>query len=588
MPSKQARHLADATLASCDDLILKPSEKYSMKRISRTFYAARELIVSIVLLATTVGAWAAADEEGFIFRDVGDKMGIFPHMAGIRGHAAAWGDVDNNGWPDLFVGTFHDAGSKPGMLLRNQEGMFWLDKQKHLRTTGIGSGALFLDLNNDGWMDLYVSTCATSSAGVRSNPSQLFRNDGGGTFTDVSAQSGACPAGYAGRGVATLDFDGDGLLDFVTCEQYYSSNVETGPVLYHNLGGFRFENVSEAVGLPLGLGGLGVAAGDVNNDGWPDLFLTHGGGEHRLMLNDGNGRFHETSGARDMFRWQIKGEDDTPAGVCITDVNRDGLADIVIGNHFKSPWKTAAPVRLYLNRGVIKDVPTFEDISEAVGITPLEMKAPHVEIQDFDNDGWPDIYVSVIKFRDGQPYPVIFRNLGVRDGLPRFREDAWSVNDFPTPEDKAIRRSGTLFDKILEEKKIIYMAPGPSADFNRDGKLDLFLASWWIESPSLLLQNETAGGNWLDVRIEGTDGVNRMGIGARVHLYPAGKLSDRAALLGCREIAAGYGYCSGQEAIAHFGLGKQQVVDVEIILPHGKGKLTRRNIQANQRVTIGL
>src|SRR5678815_2213201 len=121
---------------------------------------------------------------------------------------------------------------------------------------------------------------------------------------------------------------------------------------------------------------------------------------------------------------------------------------------------------------------------------------------------------------------------------------------------------------IRDRKKIIYMAAGPSCDFDRDGKLDLFLANWWIESRSLLLRNETPGGHWLDVRVEGRKGVNRMGIGARVKVYPAGQLADPKALLGAGEIRAGYGYCSGQEAVAHFGLGRVESMDVEVILPH--------------------
>ena len=109
---------------------------------------------------------------------------------------------------------------------------------------------------------------------------------------------------------------------------------------------------------------------------------------------------------------------------------------------------------------------------------------------------------------------------------------------------------------------------------------------WWIESRSLLLKNETPGGNWLQVRVEGKNGVNRMGIGSRVSIYPAGKLGQAADLLGMREIAIGYGYCSGQEAIAHFGLGQTAAVDVEVVLPHGKGKIVQRNVKGNQRIVV--
>jgi hypothetical protein len=244
-------------------------------------------------------------------------------------------------------------------------------------------------------------------------------------------------------------------------------------------------------------------------------------------------------------------------------------------------------VRLYLNRGVRDGVPAFEDVTDRAGLGPVPMKAPHVELQDLDNDGWPDLYASVVKFAGGRPYPLVYKHLGLAaGGLPRFREDALGVNDFPTEEDKAIRRSGPAFEKMLRDGKIIYTAPGPSGDFDNDGRLDLFLPSWWTEARSLLLRNETPGGHWLDVRVLGGGGVNRMGVGAVVRVYPAGRLGDAAALLGAREIATGYGYASAQPAVAHFGLGDQQSVDVEVTLPHGKGTLTRKGVRANQRLVF--
>src|SRR5262249_17790576 len=133
----------------------------------------------------------------------------------------------------------------------------------------------------------------------------------------------------------------------------------------------------------------------------------------------------------------------------------------------------------------------------------------------------------------------------------------------------------------------VYAAAAPCADFDRDGRMDIFLANWWVESPSLLLRNETPGGHWLQVQVRGGDGVNRMGVGAKVRVYPAGKLGEAAALLGCREIAGGYGWGSGQEAGAHFGLGKEESVDLEVTLPHGKGTRVRKDLRADQRITVG-
>src|SRR5262249_16299198 len=143
---------------------------------------------------------------------VGDEVGAFPDLGGIRGHGAAWGDVDGGGFPSLYVGTFHNQGSKPGMLLRNTRGKFHADEQDVFKVSASGSGALFVDLTNSGRLDLYVSNNAHGKEGVTAAPSVLLRNDGG-TFRDVSRDSGACPPGVQGRSVAALDFDGDGLLD---------------------------------------------------------------------------------------------------------------------------------------------------------------------------------------------------------------------------------------------------------------------------------------------------------------------------------------------------------------------------------------
>lgn len=523
--------------------------------------------------------------QPFQFRDAGDEAGLFPNLAGVRAHGAAWGDVDGSGWPSLFVNTFHDNGSKPAQLFRNDHGKFRLDGQEHLRTSGAGSGALFVDLTNNGRLDLYVSNCAIERNELRRIPNSLFRNDGDGHFSDVSKESGAIPPLYSGRGLSAIDADGDGLLDLLLCERYYGP-VSTGPILLKNLGQYKFQNVSQQAGLPKELSGLGVAAADLNGDGWTDFFLTEGSGNHRLYLNDGAGKFEEAVDCRDVFRWSNLGRSDTPAGVSIADVNGDGLPDIVIGHHIGTAWSNPTPVRLYLHRGIKSGQPRFEQITEAAGLFPLPILAPHVEIQDFDNDGLPDIYVSVVKYKDGQTYPLIFKNLGVKNGLPHFRADSWSVNDSPNATELGLKKTTRILAELIKNKTLMYMAPGPSCDFDRDGRLDLLLPNWFIVDRSLLLRNETAGGNWLDIRVEGNRGVNRMGIGSKVRIFTAGKLGEQTALLGYREVAAGYGYCSGQEAVAHFGLSSAKVVDIEVALPHGKGSFSAKGIKVNQRIVL--
>jgi len=543
-----------------------------------------------ILAALGNGALAAPPAGGqypFAFRDVTAEAGLLPHIAGIRSHAAAWGDVDGDGWIDLYVGNFQTEGNKPNLLLRNSQGKFRLDDQEHLRLSARSSGAVFADLDNDGDLDLYVSNLSGGSSGAQATPCALFRNDGGGRFTDISRASGACPAEFRGRSVTVLDFDGDGELDLLLGESVsYGSSRRSR--LMRNQGKLRFDDVSDAAGLPAGIPGMGVAAADVNNDGWPDIFLAADEGGNRLLVNDRRGKFYAPPGTAEVFTasWDYNAGDDTTAGVCFGDLNRDGLLDIVIGQHFKRPWIHPVAVRLYLNRGVRNGNPVFEDVTEACGLRPLPMKAPHVEIQDFDNDGWPDLYVSIVKFVDRKPYPVIYKNLGVRRGLPQLREDAMAVNDYPTAQDRQGARSRDFAEKMIAEKKILYMAPAPSGDYDNDGRLDLLMASFWVAADSLLLRNETRAGNWLQVEVQGPGGVNRMGIGAKVRIYPAGKLGQPSALLGCQDIAAAYGYSSGQAAVAHFGLGQAPEVDAEVTLPHGKGVLIRRGVPANQRLTV--
>jgi hypothetical protein len=526
----------------------------------------------------------------FVFTDATQSAGLLPDVANIWGHGAAWADVDGDGWLDLYVATFHMPGSKPNMLFRNKKGKFERDPQQSIAVSTRGTGVLFADLNNTGRLDLYLGNMPNpmdNHAGCK-----LFRNDGHGNFTDISKVCGACPAEFGGRSVTVLDYDGDGLLDILVGEDPipgYNGSKTKRTRLFRNKGNWQFEDVTDAVGIPKEAPGLGVAVADVNNDGWPDIFICSGK-FNALFLNDGHGHFNEMPGSRELFAYKDaggQGGDNMVCGVCFCDVNRDGLLDIVLGQHFATPWRESVPNKLFINRGIRNGMPVFEDVTEKSGLTPIGLKSPHVEIQDFDNDGWPDIYFSTVKFKDGKPYPVIFRHQGIiKDGIPQFHDDAWAVNDFPTAEDRAIAESGKMFEKIKREKKVIYTAPGPTGDYDNDGRLDIFLPNWWPDQNSMLLHNETPGGNWLRVQVEGTNGVNRMGIGSRISIYSEGKLGDPAGLLGCREIATGYGYASGQPAYAHFGLGEAKIVDMEVILPHGKGKLTQKGVAANQLLKI--
>jgi enediyne biosynthesis protein E4 len=504
------------------------------------------------------------------FEDVTPQSGLDHLLDCMMGHSAAVGDMDGDGLPDLFFGTFAnrrpaaylcDEGARPDRLLRNAGDGTWTHApepalEQHARS----SGAVFADLDNDGDLDLVVTRNARDDGDLRDTRSNaLYRNDGG-RFVDVTEESSLAVPGMRARNVIPLDYDGDGALDLLIIEDLTG---DLGSKLFRNEGGLRFRDRTDEAGLPTDLGGLGAAVGDVNNDGWPDIFVAH---EDKLFVNDGRGRYEHAAGLDEVFQWPgANRSEDWRAGAAFGDVNRDGRLDLVVGHHYGSADKAPQSVRLYLNRGE-NGAAAFEDVTSQAGLDPIPVKAPHVEIQDIDNDGWPDIVVSVHAMQEGAATPLVFRNRGGGD-VPAFETPPFSV-----PADR--------------ESNLGYWPAAPTLDFDRDGRLDLFGVEWVPSRDSLLYRNVSRAGNFLQVAVRPAAGTNAMGIGAHIEVYEPGRLGEPAALVGRSEIATGYGYSSGQEAVAHFGLADREQVDVRIVLPHGGSVIERAGVAANQRLLI--
>lgn len=503
-----------------------------------------------------ISCWAAAIESSPVgaitFEDATGAFGLVEPLTGMKGHAGAWGDF--GGDLALFVGTFANrpvedyqvrGAEGPGpdrVLVAVEAGFTDLGMEAALGRT---SGAVFADLDLDGDPDLVISRNPQPGRERGDAPSTVYRNDGG-TFVEV-ADSGLDPV-LGGRSIGVLDIDRDGLPDLVLLEDRWTGG---STAVYRNLGDLRFVDATAEFGFPDDVHGLGIATGDLDGDGLTDLVI---GGSNRVFVGTGDG-LSEVPGA--IPEWAVFGDEDDVAGASIADVNADGLLDVVLGQHYNSTLSrgTEVPVRLYLNRSRDGEL-ALEDVTERAGLIGLPTKAPHVEFVDLDNDGLVDILTSA-SAADGT-LPAVFRNTGLVDGIPLFEAPA----GLGSPQ---------------------YWVAMPTADVDRDGRVDTLAVEWESALPSPLFRNVSASGHWIEVSVDHTLGG---GPGTRVWVYESGGAGDVSRLLGMREITVSQGYSAGNEPVAHFGLGDFTAVDVVVSPPLDVAPIVMTGLAADQHVRL--
>lgn len=470
------------------------------------------------MLLLALLAWARPG-AALTFEDVTEAVGLKAPLEGLVGHGGAWGDLDGDGFPELYVGSFSDRpGGHPSQLFSNVGGRFREVMETPARLKGRTTFAAFADFDADGDNDLWVANNAkTEGDPAKVMRSKLFANRDG-RLVEVE---GAAPAGLvSARNALPLDLEGDGRLDLLLLEDRFTPTPRS--LLWRNLGGLRF---GPAPGLPEGVFGLGGAVADLNDDGRPDFFIAD---SNRLFVSRPEGGYQEQS---DAFTWTPLHPEDWPSGAAFGDLNRDGLLDMVLGVHH-----VRARNKVYFNVGTAAG-PRFEDVTRQVGLPDeVPVKCPHVEIQDFDNDGWPDIYVSAAR----RSTPLVFRNQNGR------------------------------FTPTFPPARAQQYFLGATCDYDRDGLVDILQINWFKEHESRLLRNRTRNGNrWLQVEAP---------VGTRLRLFAADQL------VGYQEVAVAQGYSSGQEPACHFGLGSLDQVVIEARLPGGK--TLRREVAANRRIRL--
>jgi enediyne biosynthesis protein E4 len=529
-------------------------------------------------------ALAAAAQPTPRFTDVTAQAGInFKHNAGkagkkwlpeTMGSGCAFADLDGDGWLDIILINSRDWTPRPSRrsvsaVYRNNGNGTFTDVTRgsgldvELYALGVAVG----DYDNDGRDDLYI----TALEGDR-----LLRNLGGFKFQDVTKEAGIANANF-GTSAAWLDYDRDGKLDlfvanyvqwtqkgdlwcsldgatksYCTPESYRG----TASKLYRNLGNGKFEDATRIAGVadPTSKS-LGVAVLDVNNDGWPDLFVANDTQPNKLYVNQKNGRFTE-EGVSAGVAFGEDGVARGAMGVDAADYDRSGRAHLAVGN-FSNQM-----LGLYRNEG--NGLFVDEAPRSTVGRASLLTLAFGVFFFDYDLDGWVDLFAAnghideeigrvQPKVSFAQP-PHLFRNLG----KGRFEE--------------VTAKMGAGLARAIVARGAAY------GDFDNDGDLDLLITA--NNGPAYLLRNDAnaAGNNWISVRLRGVKS-NRNGIGAVVRVESA---SGRQ----WRMVHSGSSYLSQSEMALTFGLGADtRVTALEIEWPGGE-KQRIANPPVNRKLLV--
>jgi len=542
--------------------------RFCALRVSAVFF----LVASTFPADSRVQFVNVASDAGLTFKheNGASKEKLMPETFGS---GVAWIDYDNDGWIDLYFANGADlARGKPSpgnALFKNLGNGKFADVTAKAGVAGHGqfsTGITVGDYDNDGFLDIYVT-------GYGSN--QLFHNNGDGTFTDVTAKAGVAGGNWCSS-AAWLDYDKDGWLDLFVVH-YLDYDIKNAPycgfkregyrmycdpqqfdgmpaLLYHNNKDGTFTDVSRKAGVANPAGkGLGVTVGDLDLDGWPDIFVTNDGVRNFLYRNKGDGTFADVTYSA-LVGYDMNGKPMAGMGTEIADYDGDGLPDIFM-TAFSREYNT-----LFHNLGKLR----FEDVTLRAGLESGYLTlAFGTKLFDFDNDGDLDIYCTNghvtdnVELYDPQvsykQTDLLYENIGGG----RFRDV--SAISGPAFRVKHVGRGAAI------------------GDFDNDGDLDIVVAD--CGGLPLLLRND--GGNrnhWIALRARGRES-NRFGVGAKVRVTSGGRTQ-------LREINPAGSYLSTSDVRLYFGLGSEtRITRLEIEWSSGK-RQTLQDIPANQTLVL--
>jgi hypothetical protein len=537
-----------------------------------------------------------ADYPSVQFKDVTEKAGIlFQHFHGIRttqlpedmGSGAAWGDYDNDGYPDLYVvdvagpltDTPEQLANSPGgnrLYHNNANGTFTdVTEKAGVGFKGVGMAAAWADFDNDGYLDLIVTSYDRLI---------LYRNNGNGTFTDVTKKAGLDQYHGFWTGAAWGDYDKDGNVDLFVCGyvkydfrsedlhkkslQYssvvpYTLNPAAYPperkLLFHNNGDGTFSDVAKQAGVddPTGRS-LSAAWYDFDGDGWPDLYVANDLWGSKLYLNLHDGTFRDVT--REAGISDFRGA----MGIAIGDWAHHGDPDIFVTHWIYQENSLFQNLRYMGDKSRSTGNLFFGDVADMVGLG--QISKPYVgwgtSFFDYDNDGRLDLLVvngSTFQDDKNPQHLVPMKNLLF------WQKDA----------DKGFDEVGAFSGGPFQQ---MHVGRGAAfADYDNDGDMDVFIVNQ--EGRAQLLRNDGGNkNNWIKVRVKCTKS-NRTGFGTKVEIEAGGQMQTQ-------EIGGQTSYLSQNFQEAHFGLNHEKEVErVKVTFPSGIVR-EMEHVRANKIVTV--
>lgn len=444
------------------------------------------------------------------------------------------------------------------LFRQNKAGSFTdVTEAAGLANAGVGNygmGVAVGDYDNDGFPDLFVTSYGKNI---------LYHNNGDGTFTDVTAKAGVGGGGWS-VSAGFFDYNNDGHLDlFVTrymewdtkhsktcggAWRTYCPPAEfpaTANLLYRNRGDGTFEDVSEKSGITAKKGrALGVAFADYDDDGFTDIFVADDGMQQYLFHNNGDGTFKENA-LEAGTALSADGKPLSGMGTVFQDYDNDGRPDIIV---------TVLPREIYgLYHNDGGGAFSYGSLETGLGMLTSGSSGWGAGLEDFDNDGWKDLFVAQGHVLD---------NVQEIDASLRYRE----------PPLLALNHNGR-FERADSGVSTPLAARGAAfGDINNDGWMDVLITS--LGGPPVLLLNHGSSGNhWLSIGLRGTRS-NRDGFGARVLVNGQTRYATAAG-----------SYLSANDKRLHFGLGAAERAKVEIMWPSGTHQ-TLEDVHADQFLEV--